>query len=123
MSLRVKRQLMGMAYYGIVIFACLFGVVLGGAWQVPTLSLLSLVILVCHGLTFRFNPLPRMLQERFIQQTECPACGEVVDLVNTWNCSCGYVTWQPRHAFSPCPNCKKVFRWLTCPQCQASILT
>ncbi len=74
-----------------------------------------------YGVTIPINPLPRIWEERTIQDAECPACGQGIDLVNTWSCGCGFVTWVPRHAFSPCPNCGKVFAWLVCPQCETSI--
>lgn len=81
----------------------------------------SALALVVYSLTWRLNPLPRLVQGWAIRQTKCLACGEIIELVDTWQCGCGFTSWQPRHVCSPCPHCRKVFRWLVCPNCQASI--
>jgi len=121
-TIKKKRLLIMTIYYGTVTVVCLAGIGLGEACAFQDLSLFAILVLIGHVLTFRLNPLPQVFQERHIQQAECPACGETFDLINTWTCSCGYVTWRPRHAFSPCPHCKKIFRWLVCPQCDASVV-
>lgn len=121
MGLKRKRQLIGLAYHGAVALILLAGTSLGEATGSPGLLVLSGLVFLAHGLTFRVNPLPRLVQERFIQEAVCPACGEAIDLVQVWNCSCGFVTWEPRHVFSPCPNCKKQFSWIVCPVCERSI--
>jgi hypothetical protein len=82
---------------------------------------LVLMGLVVYALTLRLNPLPRLVQMRLIRQATCGECGCIIDLVDSWRCGCGFTTWRPRHVFSPCPHCGKVFRWLACPGCQASI--
>ena len=77
-----------------------------------------------YGLTMPKNPLPRIWEERTIQDAKCSACGlEGINLTDTWSCSCGFVTYEPRHVFSPCPNpnCRKVCSWIVCSQCGASI--
>jgi len=86
----------------------------------PTAALFSLLFLG-YVATLRANPLPRIVERRIIKEAQCPYCGEVIDLVGTWSCGCGYLIWESRHAFSPCPHCKKVFTWLVCPRCEGSI--
>lgn len=121
MSLRTKRGLIQMAYHGAVGLVCLIGIAAGEALGNPDLSILWAIVAVAHGLTFNFNPIPRFIQQELIRSAECPACGEIIDLIQTWDCSCAYVSWEPRHAFAPCPECRRTFRWLVCPNCEASI--
>ena len=80
-----------------------------------------MILLLIYIATLRINPLPTVIERKILRIAECPGCGEVIDLVNTWNCGCGFLVWIPRHAFSSCPHCRKVFSWLVCPRCEASI--
>jgi len=82
------------------------------------------ILFLGYAVTLRVNPISRIVERKLVKEAQCPACGEVIDLFNMWSCGCGYLTWQSRHAFSPCPNpkCKKVFSWLVCPRCEGSIL-
>ena len=121
MSLRSRRQSLTLALHLAVALLCACGMVAGLASDHEDVFVLSGVTLLGYVLTLRLNPLPRLVASRIIRQTECPACGQVIDLVGIWRCGCGFVTWRPRHAFSPCPNCGKIFRWLVCPSCEASI--
>jgi hypothetical protein len=85
-------------------------------------GLLFLVYLV----TLRVNPLPRWVEQKVIREAQCPACSEIIDLVNNvWACGCGFQSWEPRHALSICPGpgCGRTFRWLVCPNCEGSIPT
>jgi len=120
-SLRMRRLVVGVAYHGVLVILCFAGIVLGEATGNPALSGLAALVLVGHALTFRLNPLGRMIHESLIGEADCPACGEVIDLVQIWTCSCGFVTWQPRHAFSLCPSCRRVLSWIVCPACETSI--
>ncbi len=52
----------------------------------------------------------------------CGACGHAIPLVARWKCSCGHLPPQPRHIFRHCYLCWKGFRWVTCPNCEGSIL-
>ena len=79
------------------------------------------MLLLLYIATLRVNPLPIVIERKILRIAECPGCGEVIDLVNTWNCGCGFLVWIPRHAFSACPHCRKAFSWLVCPRCEASI--
>jgi hypothetical protein len=121
MSLKGKRFLLGAYYHGLALILCLAGLLLGEVARAPALAGLAVLGLLVHILAFRLDPVGRFIQERLIQQAECPACGDVVDLVDTWSCACGFVTWRPRHAFSPCCNCGRVMSWIVCPGCEASI--
>ena len=121
MSLRLRRRLLrGVCHASILLLLTLamsWAQAVGDDGGMRAWAGLSLLWL----LTFRINPLPGIVSVWLFRQTTCGECGEAMDLVNYWRCGCGYVTWQPRHAFSPCPHCRKVFRWLVCPRCGASI--
>ena len=112
---------MAVSFHGALMSLCLVGMLLGDALGNVALVSIAALILVGDLLTIRLNPSTRMIQESAIRDAECPACGEAIDLVQTWSCPCGFVTWRPRHAFSPCPNCRKVLSWIVCPVCDASI--
>jgi hypothetical protein len=122
-SVRTKRFWVGAAYYGALVVLCYAAIAIGEITGAHIVSALAILILLGHVLAFRVNPLIRLIQESVIREAECPACGEVIPLVQTWSCSCGFVTWQPRHAFSPCPNadCGKTVGWIDCPNCLASV--
>ena len=80
-----------------------------------------IILVFIYLATLRVNLVPKLLEQRMIQDVECPHCGEVIDLVSTW--SCGFVSWEARHGLSACPDCRKAYDRLQCPQCDASIKT
>ena len=122
MSVRTRRRLLALAHVGLI--SVVVYLVLGIALLLDDPETLNApaIMLLGYVLTLRWNPLPRWVIQRLIREARCPECGQGVDLVNLWHCGCGYVIWHPRHALSPCPNCGKVFAWLVCPRCEASIL-
>jgi len=121
MTLKMKRNLVALLYHGTIVLTTVGGSMLGIAMSSQDITLLFSAILFLHLLTFRLNPLGRLIQEKMIQEAECPGCGYMIDLVNLWKCHCGFTVYEPRHAFSPCPNCGKVFSWIDCPYCDTSI--
>jgi|GEM_PF-1745258 len=120
-SLKAKRRQITFLYHAAIVVVCLGGFITGSVLSNRDMSLFFAFILLVHILTFRLNPLEQFLQEQMIRRAECPACGHMVYLVTLWRCRCGFVMHRPRHAFSPCPNCKKVFQWVDCPYCETSV--
>ena len=117
MTLRSKRRLLALALH-VTIMAILYaGMILSATSGRENLFVFSGVAFFGYALTLRVNPLPGLLQCSIIRQTDCPDCGQVIDLVGVWRCGCGFRTWRPRHAFSPCRSCGKIFRWVVCPNC------
>lgn len=121
MTLRTKKCLVALMYHGGVVLTGMIGSLLGIATSSQEITLLFSAVLFLHLLTFRLNPLGRLIQEKTIQEAECPGCSYVIDLVDSWKCHCGFNLREPRHAFSPCPNCGRVFGWIDCPYCDTSI--
>lgn len=123
MSLRRRRQLVSLACH--LASALLWSVWLGlgeAAQGLERASALALLGVLLYALFGRLNPLPGRVACWAIRAAQCSACGAIVDLVDTWRCRCGFVTWRPRHVFAPCPHCGQGFRWVVCPGCGASIL-
>ena len=121
MSLKRKRQMLALAWHVTIMVLFFAGMAVGGASGRENLFVLSGVAFFACALTLRVNPLPRLLGSWVIRETHCRECGQPIDLVGLWKCGCGFTTWRPRHAFSPCPNCRRIFSWLVCPSCEASI--
>jgi len=123
MSLKTKRLLIRFIVHlpiiGLLMIALLIS---NNTSNTSSIAFLGLIVLL-YLATLRINPLPGIIERRKIQEVHCWACGEIIKLVDTWACSCNFVTWEPRHAFSPCPNpdCKKTYAWLVCPRCERSI--
>jgi hypothetical protein len=122
MSLRARRRLIGLACHLALGLLCVAGMALSVPGEDQGAFALWGAVWLGYLLTLRLNPIPRWLQTRALRQTLCPACSQAIDLMDFWGCGCGFVAWHPRHAFSPCPNCGKAFRWIVCPSCQAHIL-
>ncbi|MCI0438177.1 MAG: hypothetical protein L0177_03495 [Chloroflexi bacterium] len=123
MSLRIKRQLLRVALHGGALAALLLGALAGALAESQEASGIFALLFLAYLATLRVNPLPRLLERKLIQQVECDYCGEVMNMVGVWSCGCGFVTWQPRHGLSACPDCGKVYARLQCPRCDASIKT
>ena len=121
MSLRTRRQLLGLAGSAVVFSICVVGMYLGGRSGDDDLAGISALVLLSFVIVQRLSPYPWRMQSWLIHEARCAECGQVIDLVDFWQCGCGFVTWHPRHVFSPCPHCRKVFRWIICPSCEASI--
>ena len=121
LDLKAKRLLVWIGCHGLALFLLYIAMVAtAAAGQSSTAGFFGM-LLVGYLLTLRVNPLPKKVEDRAIKEAECPTCAEAIDLDDMWNCGCGFVKWEARHAFSPCPHCKKVFSWLSCPRCDASI--
>ena len=118
MKIKLKRLLIRIVIHGfsLIVLTILVLVAQDIDEQGPILILILLYLA-----TMRINPLPKLVETRIFRSTVCPACGAVIELENTFTCGCGYFNWEPRHAFSPCRHCKKVFTWLVCPRCEGSI--
>lgn len=121
MTLGLKRKLVALMYHGGIILISLIGSLLGMAASSQGTIMLFSGILFLHLLTFRLNPLGCYLEQKLITEASCPECGSFIDLINFWSCHCSYSAHKPRHAFSSCGNCGKVFALIDCPYCEASI--
>lgn len=121
MSLRTRRQLLGGACVCLMISIGGVGMWLGEWLGVEELIVVSGLAVLAYIVALRLSRFPWRVQSWIIRDTRCLECGQRIDLVDNWRCGCGYVTWRPRHLFSPCPHCRKVFRWLICTRCQATI--
>ena len=116
MSLPLKRRLgTGMSYAIPVFLGLLIPHVPSG---VDGLLLMG-VILTALGRT----TLEAALWNWLAPYAVCKACGHTFPTLARYKCNCGYIAPKIRHAFSPCPLCKKGgFRWLVCPFCEGSIV-
>ena len=122
LSIRQKRFLIALCFHSVVIGICLLGAKTGTLFHWPILYQVSAIILLLHLITFKIIPFSRYLQERLITEAVCPGCGEIVELIGLYKCGCGFVPAIERHAFSPCPFCRKYYQWAVCPACETSIL-
>ena len=121
-SLRAKRIRLRVGFHsGVLAPLLLFSLISGLAGEDGMAAFFGIGF-VLYLLTLRVNPLPRWLEPKLFQEAECSFCGQRFDLTGTWSCRCGFVTWEPKYALSPCPHCKGVFKWLDCPSCGASIV-
>ncbi len=123
MTLRSRRILLRAGLHGGVIAVLFLGALVGALAGSGGTSGFFFVVMLGYVATLRVNPLPRLFERQLLQKIECPACGQVMEMVSTWSCGCGFDTWEPRHALAPCPNCGKSFAWLQCPSCQNGMRT
>jgi len=121
MGLKTKRLLIHISCHSVALALFATFILASIAVEDEQAAGVSAMLFLGYAVTLRINPLPRIVERKLLKEAQCPACGEVIDLVSTWSCGCGFLTWEPRHAFSPCPHCKKVFTWLVCPRCEGSI--
>jgi len=122
MSLKGQRLRIRLLVHGGVISVLVTVFLIGSLVRDEATSAFFGFLIILYALTMRINPIPRILERKQINKAECSFCGEVIDLLGNWTCGCGYVTWEPRHALSACPNCKKEFEWIECPRCEGSIV-
>ena len=123
MSLKAKRQLLRLAVHSTVLAVLSIGILMSTLGQSQGVSATRLVLLLGYAVTMRINPIPRILEQRLIPEIGCDACGEMIDMMGHWQCGCGFVSWELRHALSTCPNCRKEYEWLQCPRCDRSLRT
>ena len=123
MSLKTKRLYLRLGLHSAVLIFLLVIMLIGALVNNGSTSGFFGFLFISYLITVRVNPLPKLLEVRYIQEHQCSACGENVDLMGGWSCGCGFTTWEPRHALAPCPVCKKEFEWLQCPSCDNGIQT
>ena len=123
MTLRMRRFLLRLGIHSVFIMLLLIGILASTLSENASNAGFFVILLAIYLATLRVNPVPKLLEQRMIQDVECPHCGEGIELVGVWSCGCGFVTWEPRHGLSSCPDCKKVYDRLQCPRCDASIKT
>jgi hypothetical protein len=123
MSLRARRFLLRLGIHSAMLILLFIGALASALSDNASNAGFFVILLVIYLATLHVNPVPRMLEQSILKDTRCPYCGEVIELVSYWSCGCGYVSWEPRHGLSPCPDCKKVYDRLQCPRCDASIKT
>ena len=121
MGIRRRRHLVSLLYHSSVLTLGLGGLWLGIILAFQPLFDGAGILVLSHILTFRRIRVSSHLQERLIRRKWCLSCGETFDLVNQWQCSCKF-TSAGRHALSPCPQCKKGFSSICCPNCGISTL-
>jgi hypothetical protein len=122
MTVRNKRFLIRLALHSSVLTLLLiFVLILSAIGAMSTASFFSLFFLI-YLLTLRLNPIPGLIEVKMIQEAVCADCGEVTQLVAVWSCGCGYLTWRPRSALSPCRYCGKTYEFVVCNRCEATIL-
>jgi hypothetical protein len=122
-SLREKRLYLRLGFHAAVMAFFFIFILAGALTDNASSSGFFAILLIGYLATLRLNPLPRLLERRLFKEIECAACGQTIQLMDSWSCGCGFVTWEPRHALSPCPVCKKEFPWLQCPSCENGIQT
>ena len=121
MSLKAKRLLIRVSCHSVALTLLAVPILVSMVTEDESAAGFFAMLLLGYAVTLRVNPIPRIVERKVMREAQCPACGEVIDLVSTWSCGCGFLTWETRHAFLPCLNCKKVFTWLVCPRCEGSI--
>lgn len=123
MSLKAKRVSLRLGFHSTVLVLLFIIMLTGTLAENPSVAGFFAILFVGYLVTLRVNPLPRLLEKRILQELECSACGETMDLLGSWSCGCGFTTWELRHALSPCPVCQREFEWLQCPRCENGIQT
>ena len=121
LSIKKKRLIIGFFYHVGIVSMSLAGSKVSTITNSPALLHISSLLLLFHIVTFRIIPISRWIQEKLIQEATCFTCGTVIDLVSLHRCGCSFIGYKERHAFSPCPMCKKQFLWVVCPVCEISI--
>lgn len=121
-NVRRKRLMIRIACHSSVLALLFFLSLLMLAIGAESVACLLFIIFLGYLITIPINPIPKLVEVRAIQEAVCLDCGEMMDLVGVYSCGCGYLSWQPRHAFLPCVNCKRTFAWLVCGRCEASIV-
>ncbi len=122
-SLKIKRQLLRLAVHSIVLAVLLIGMVLSSLSESQGAAAALFFLFLGYVVTLRINPIPRLLEQSLVREIGCDVCSEVIDMMGHWQCGCGFVSWELRHALSTCPNCKKEYEWLQCPRCERSLRT
>lgn len=120
-ELRSRRLLLRVVLHGAISLTLLGVVLVAVTLEAPGLAGLVSLALLVYLATLRVNPLPRLVERSLLQREVCSACGAVFDLMGTWACGCGFVSWHPRHVLSPCPNCGRTFSFVECPNCAGGI--
>ncbi|MFQ5793015.1 MAG: hypothetical protein ACE5JI_21300 [Acidobacteriota bacterium] len=115
MTLRWRRWLGTGISYGIPVTAGML------ALAVPP-DLTPGCILVGGAAVLGRAQVERWLWGRLAPYGRCGACGHALPLVARWKCSCGHLPPVPDHVFRKCSLCRKGFRWVTCPNCEGSVL-
>jgi hypothetical protein len=123
MGLKGKRLTLRLAVHSLVLALLLLFIYVGTLADSPGTSGFFGLIFLGYLVTLKVNPIARLLERKVFQEIECSACGQTIELMDSWNCGCGFITWEPRHALAPCPVCKKEFQWLQCPSCENGIQT
>lgn len=72
-------------------------------------------------LSFRLLRIALVLEKLLIPIASCRSCGTQVDLIDHWDCPCGYISEISKHIFDKCPNCGRDFNFLFCDKCQVSL--
>lgn len=63
------------------------------------------------------------LMPLFVSRIQCPGCGEDIEAVGVWNCTCGFHDHKERHVLAKvCPKCGSRVGHFDCPQCDTTIL-
>ena len=123
MSLKAKRLFLRLGVHSAVLSLLFIFILVGTLTESPDASGFFALVFLVYAVTLKVNPLTKLMERRVFQEIECSACGQNIELMDSWNCGCGFVTWEPRHALAPCPVCKKEFQWLQCPSCENGIQT
>jgi len=75
------------------------------------------------GWLFFGGILSRWLLPLFVSTLTCPDCGEEIEAVDVWQCSCGYQDHRERNILAMrCPKCGERSGHVDCPRCSATIL-
>ena len=123
MSLKKKRMCFRLGLHSAILTFLMIIILIGALVENASTAGFFAILFAGYLVTLRVNPLPGLLEKRFLLTLECSACGETIDLMSNWSCGCGFTTWDVRHALSPCPVCKREFEWLQCPSCENGMQT
>ena len=127
---RVGRSMYRRIYWiplaGIVIVmmvASMFSAVVRGTICAVALLFLTFLSFVFWSWLIGGRWIAYYLVPLFVSTLTCPGCGEQIDAVNVWNCSCGYHDHRERHILiKRCLKCGKAAGHINCPRCSATIL-
>ncbi len=115
MRLRWRKRLIAFVYHSAIFYIAILGAQINEPWLVG--------VGIFDLLTFRIFPVVRYIQSKLITTTKCPNCHKPINLLNRWQCGCGYICPIRRHVFFNCQQCGKVFNYITCNHCGIGILT
>jgi hypothetical protein len=107
----------------VLVFSAMAFTAVGGPSGPAGVTVLSALSCAFWAWLLLGRPLACLLVPLFVPTLSCPGCGQEVEAVGAWDCSCGFRTHRERHVLAGrCPSCGKVAGYVHCPCCGCIIL-